>query len=383
MRSPVLGAACGAGLATLLAARLRLHRFATHWLSQAELHDGLLLAALALFALPLVPATPIAALGGVVLRPVAVLVVLVLVPQAIAHVALRFLGARGGLLRVGFVSGFMSSTASVDTMGRRALAQPALARACAAGAAMSGAATWVLALAVVGALAPDAVGWILSGALAGTVAAAVTAWWPVRRRDLDPTGAPATPSTDARVEAPGVSSPAPRQRPARGPLRLREALVLAALPVGIAAAVAVLARWMGPQAALPGAALAALAEAHAAIAALATLVQAGALPGTMLAPGQAAGRGNEHGHAHRRRCRQRWHGLRSPRGGFVACEPCCGARCHDRAADSLGCRMTSQDCTSLKAPEDACPHHPRAAAAIGGLDHRGRRLLERRDNRRP
>lgn len=285
VRSPVLGAACGAGLATLLAARQRLHRFATHWLSQAELHDGLLLSALALIALPLVPATPIAALGGVVLRPVAVLVVLVLVLQAIAHVALRVLGARGGLLLVGFVSGFVSSTATVATMGRRARAQPALARACAAGAAMSGAATWVLALVVVGALAPAAVGWILSGALAGTVAAAVTAWWPVRRGGPDPTEAPATPSTDARAEAPGVSSPAPRQRPARGPLRLREALVLAALLVGIAAAVAALARWMGPQAALPGAALAALADAHAAIAALATLVQAGALPGTMLAWG--------------------------------------------------------------------------------------------------
>lgn len=267
VRSPALGAACGAGLAVLLAARERLHRFATHWLTQAELHDALLLAALALIALPLVPPAPIAALGGIVLRPVAVLVVLVLVLQAAAHVALRVMGPRGGLLLVGFVSGFVSSTATVATMGRRARVQPALARACAAGAAMSGAATWALALVVVGAIAASAVGWVFVSALAGALVAAATAWWPVRRAHLDPADPPAHAPTGT------------------GPLRLREALVLAALLVGIAAAVAALTRWMGPRAALPGAALAALADAHAAIAALATLVQAGTLPGTVLAWG--------------------------------------------------------------------------------------------------
>jgi len=52
--SPALGAACGAGIALLLVARTRLHRLATQWLSQQEVHDAILLAALALIALPLI-----------------------------------------------------------------------------------------------------------------------------------------------------------------------------------------------------------------------------------------------------------------------------------------------------------------------------------------
>ncbi len=63
--SPALGAAFGVALAALLAARDRLHRFATRWLSEHELHDGLLLAALALIVLPLIPSRPIAALGAI------------------------------------------------------------------------------------------------------------------------------------------------------------------------------------------------------------------------------------------------------------------------------------------------------------------------------
>jgi uncharacterized membrane protein (DUF4010 family) len=262
VRSPVVGAACGAGLAALLAARERLHRFATQWLSDQELHDGLLLAALALIALPLVPAAPISGLGGVALRPVAFLVVLILVLQAVAHVSLRLLGARGGLLLVGFLSGFVSSTATVATMGRRARLEPAHARACAAGAGMSGAATWVLAIIVAGSLAPSAAALISPGALVGALVAAGLASWPMRH------------------ERTPVAAPQPR--PAQGPLRLREALVLAALLLGISTAVAALTRSMGVNAALPGAALAALADAHAAIAALASLTEAGTLPATTL-----------------------------------------------------------------------------------------------------
>ncbi len=72
--SPALAAACAAGLAALLAARDGMHRFATQWLTEEELHDGLLLAALGLIVLPLIPARPIAALGGIDARLLAALV---------------------------------------------------------------------------------------------------------------------------------------------------------------------------------------------------------------------------------------------------------------------------------------------------------------------
>ncbi|HKX95519.1 MAG TPA: MgtC/SapB family protein, partial [Methylibium sp.] len=122
---PTLAAACGAGLAALLALRERLHRFATQLLSEQELHDGLLLAALALIVLPLLPAGPIAALGGIALRPLGALVLLIMALQAAGQVALRWLGPRAGVLGGGFASGFVSSTATIASLGSRARAEPA------------------------------------------------------------------------------------------------------------------------------------------------------------------------------------------------------------------------------------------------------------------
>src|SRR5690606_3041658 len=87
--SPGLGEACGAGLTLLLASRARLHRFATRLLTEQELHDGLLLAALGLVVLPLIPSRPIAWLADIHPRPLAALVFLILTLQAAGHVALR------------------------------------------------------------------------------------------------------------------------------------------------------------------------------------------------------------------------------------------------------------------------------------------------------
>ena len=89
--SPPLGAACGAGLALLLAARQRLHRLATQWLSTEEWHDALMLAALGLVVLPLVPNVPQPWLGGINLRPLAAMGVVD--PASPGH---RSRGAAGG-----------------------------------------------------------------------------------------------------------------------------------------------------------------------------------------------------------------------------------------------------------------------------------------------
>jgi uncharacterized membrane protein (DUF4010 family) len=124
MLEPTLGAACGASLALLLAARQRLHRFATRVLSAEELHDMLLLAALGLVLLPLVPSMPLAWLGGINPRPLAALVLLILLLQGVGHVALRVAGPRFGLAASGFFSGFVSSTATIASLGSRARHEP-------------------------------------------------------------------------------------------------------------------------------------------------------------------------------------------------------------------------------------------------------------------
>ena len=90
LQRPALGAGCAAVVAVLLAARGRLHHFATRLLTEQELHDGLLLAALGLVLLPLVPQQPLPWLAGLQPSVLAGLVLLILLLQAAGHMALRW-----------------------------------------------------------------------------------------------------------------------------------------------------------------------------------------------------------------------------------------------------------------------------------------------------
>ncbi len=274
VRSPLLGAACGTVLAVLLAARTQLHRFATQWLSQRELHDGLMLAALALVLLPLVPDTAPPWLGGMRARPLGALVLLILVLQAAGHVALRLLGARFGLAASGFFGGFVSSTATIATFGARARAGEAPAVAAAAAGALSGCATWLHLLVLATALSPAALGMLWLPALCGTLATfGVALAWSAGRsvgRDTDD-------------DLPLLAE--------RGALRLREAVLIALLLAGVALIVGQAQRLFGTGGVLVSASLAALGDAHAPIASLLSLFAAGRLDaatlltGTLLAVG--------------------------------------------------------------------------------------------------
>ncbi|RUR66345.1 DUF4010 domain-containing protein [Variovorax guangxiensis] len=254
---PGLGAACGMGLALLLAARRRLHLFATQLLSEQELHDGVLLAALALIALPLIPSRPIEMLGGINPRPLASMVLLIMAMQAAGQAAVRWLGVRGGLLGAGFASGFASSTATVASFGHRAREQPLHTGLLAGAAALSAVATWVLALAMAGALSPQAGAALLPVALAGAAGAVAVGLLPLLT------------SRDAvAVEPPATQRSALRPREA---LAVALALALVALMVGSAQ------RHFGEAGLQVGIALAALVDAHAPVASLASLHAAGTL----------------------------------------------------------------------------------------------------------
>lgn len=254
---PALGAACGAGLALLLAARRRLHRLATDLLSEQELHDGLLLAALALIVLPLIPSGPIALLGGIDPRPLAAMVVLILAIQAAGHMAVRWLGARAGMLGSGFVSGFISSTATVASFGSKARAQPAQTGVLAGGAALSGVATWVQALVLSAALSPAAAAALLPVALAGAAGAAAIGLLPLLSR-----------RSHARIEPTSG---------ARSALRPREALAVASALAIVALLVSNAQIRFGDAGLQISVALAALADAHSPIASMASLHAAGKL----------------------------------------------------------------------------------------------------------
>ncbi len=259
--APALAAGCGAGLALLLATRRTLHRFATRFLSEQELHDGALLAALALVVLPLIPSRPIELLGGIDPRPLAALVLLIMAIQAAGQVAIRWLGVRGGMLASGFVSGFISSSATVASFGSRARARPAQTTVLASGASLSGVATWLQAVLISAALSPNAAAALLPVALAGVAGAAAAGLLPllpfVSREPAPPTEAP--PST-------------------RSALRLREALAVALALALVALLVGTAQRQFGDAGLQISVALAALVDAHAPVASLASLHAAGSLP---------------------------------------------------------------------------------------------------------
>ena len=255
--SPPFGGACGVGLSALLAARERLHRFATQLLSEQELHDGLLLAALGLIVLPLIPSGPLAWLGGIDPRPLASMVLLILAIQAAGHVALRWLGPRGGLLLSGLVSGFVSSTATVASFGARARAHPDQLPMLAGGAALSSVATWMQALLMSSVLSPGAALAIAPVAMAGALGGGVVGLLALRSRDARPPGEP------------------PRQEGSA--LRPREAMFIALLLAVVALGVGSAQRHFGDVGLNVSIAIASLVDAHAPVASLASLHAAGSL----------------------------------------------------------------------------------------------------------
>ena len=267
VQQPVLGVAAAAVVAGLLAARERLHRFATEILTQAELHDALLLAALALVLLPLVPAAPWPGLGGMAARTLLLTTLLILSLQGAGHVALRLVGARAGLALSGLLSGFVSSTATIASLGAQARADPARLAACQAGAMFSTTATWLQVLMLVGALAPAALPSLLPVAGAGAVVALATAL--LQWRSAAP--APAEPRRGALAPS--------------GPLRLREALIVTALLAAVSVGVSWALRQYGGAGLLIGTGLAALADAHSPVATLATLQAAGQVDSRTLVHG--------------------------------------------------------------------------------------------------
>jgi uncharacterized membrane protein (DUF4010 family) len=254
---PALAAGAGALLAGLLAARDRLHRFATRLLSEAELHDALWLAAIALVLLPLVPNEPLPWLAGLRPRLLVALVVLILLLQAAGHVALRIAGPRAGLALSGLFGGLVSSTATIAAMGARARAHPPLRAACEGGALLSTAATWLQIVLMLAAIAPAAARAVLPPAIAAVAVALAGGWWRGRGH--------LSAHDEAHARAPQAD----------GALRLREAALVAV----ILSAVTLLVGWMqqqhGTGGLLAGIALGALADAQSGMAALGSMQVAG------------------------------------------------------------------------------------------------------------
>ena len=253
-RDQLLAAALAVVVTALLALRDALHQFSNQWLQPGEVRSGLVLAALALLVYPLAPDAP---LWHGVLNPKVVvrLVIVLLVIQSLAHLARRLMQARHAVALSAVASGFVSSTATIGSLGMEVRAGHATARAHAGAAVLSCVATMVQIVVVAATVQPQWITRLWLPALAGGCVAAALGWWGVGL-------------ASARPDV-GQGLREPMHLPPDTPMfKLRDALLIAALLTGIQVGVHLMTAWQGDAGMLAGALLAALADVHAATAAV-------------------------------------------------------------------------------------------------------------------
>jgi uncharacterized membrane protein (DUF4010 family) len=248
LQVPVVAAAGAVVVSALLAARTAVQRFSTQTLTEREFRSALILAAAALIILPLAPDRAIPWLGGVNLYTVWRLVVLMMLVQSAGHIALRLSGPRMGLALSGLASGFVSSTATVAAMGALARQQPAVTMACVCGALLSTAAT-SLQIGLISLVVQPSLLRGLAPSLACALLASLLASGAAFRRSDTP----------------------PEPLAHRDAFSLWQSVVLALLLSALTALVAWVQTAYGPAAIYAATGLAALADAHAAVAAVMSL----------------------------------------------------------------------------------------------------------------
>jgi uncharacterized membrane protein (DUF4010 family) len=256
LRAPPLAAGLGVVLAVLLHAKAPMHRLAREWLSEREVHDGLVLLASALVVLPLLPNRTLGPFEVFNPAKLWLLVVLVMAISALGHVALRVVGNRWGLAVAGFFAGYVSSTAAIAGFGQRVRETPALLAPAVGAAMLANLASLSLFVPITLALAPamlEAIALPLGAAATVVLAGGLLG---LRR------------ATEAATAMPTADSPM---------FRFRHALVFALVVTGVLFVSAALNEWLGARGAMTAAVITALAEVHAAIATIANLVTGGVL----------------------------------------------------------------------------------------------------------
>ena len=258
---PLLAAVSGVLVVVLLVLRAPLHAFARAKLTDQEFRDAVFLAAAAILVLPILPDHAIDPWQVVNPRLVWKLTVLIMLVDGAGYVAQRLVGARAGLPISGLLGGFVSSTAVVATMGRRAREKPEVLPAAVAGAALSQIAT-VVQLAMVLAISDAALLGQLRWVLA-IMGAAMAVY-----------GGLLLLATQGKAALPAPSGRA---------FRLRTALLFAGAFVLVMLLVAWLQRSFGPGWALAGVIVGGFADAHSTAASVGSLATQGQLSAELAA----------------------------------------------------------------------------------------------------
>ena len=150
-----LAAALGVGITCLLFLKKPLRKLSQELLSEKELEDALILFASALIVLPLMPNQAVDTWGS--LNPFVIwkVVVIIMFAGMVGHLAVRLTGLSWGLPIAGFFSGFISSTAVIMDLGRRAKNNPDITDIACASALLSNLASLILFSVVLGTSSPS------------------------------------------------------------------------------------------------------------------------------------------------------------------------------------------------------------------------------------
>lgn len=155
----------------LLAAREPMHGWLKR-ITEAELRSALILLAMSFIILPVVPDDPIGPFGGVNPREVWLIAIVLAGVSFLGYAAVKYFGARQGVLIAAAAGGLVSSTAVTAANAQHAAAGEGTPRVLAAGVAVATAVSLLRVLAVSAALKPPLL-WFLAPPLIAGAAAAI------------------------------------------------------------------------------------------------------------------------------------------------------------------------------------------------------------------
>lgn len=232
-------------LTFLLVTKDSMHGVAVKWLTEHEFKDGIFLLALLLIALPL---TPNRDLWGSVLNPYVILklLILILAIQALAHMAKRLLHSRHAKFLSALASGFISSTATIASLGVEVRQGRAAAKENAGAALISCVATLVQLLIIVAGVSVSWLKILLFPSIMAMIVLIIPGIWLIRK-------------TQSEEEVKLTDTPM---------FSLKEAGIIAVTLTIIQVLVYGLGLWLGDAGLIAGTVVSSMFEVHAAMAAV-------------------------------------------------------------------------------------------------------------------
>lgn len=232
-------------LTFLLVTKDSMHGVAVKWLTEHEFKDGIFLLALLLIALPL---TPNRDLWGSVLNPYVILklLILILAIQALAHMAKRLLPSRHAKFLSALASGFISSTATIASLGVEVRQGRAAAKENAGAALISCVATLVQLLIIVAGVSVSWLKILLFPSIMAMIVLIIPGIWLIRK-------------TQSEEEVKLTDTPM---------FSLKEAGIIAVTLTIIQVLVYGLGLWLGDAGLIAGTVVSSMFEVHAAMAAV-------------------------------------------------------------------------------------------------------------------